>query len=379
MLHANAPSNNSCLPNRLTEFLLKPFGEIAKPNLFATFSFKQPVPARNRKQNCPPPKLPDLNKSLNHRRTIIEMIAHDIRSPIMSSLVSLALVEEYFIDISEEGAEELATAEKSIEKTLERAQDLLSCVRHSTDLSGLPANEIQPETLITRQTNSAGLALQIIQILSYLTQQMNMPLQQAQASLNRLLLQCEVAMPIAAKTHLQRSLSGIQRALRLISDQPKMEYLFQDEMYIQKSPCSIYMIVEDAIESMKNLAEQKRIKLINGCSNEEINVDGNRVSQVICNYLSNAIKFSAENTCVKIASKKFHEGIRIEVHDEGSGISNSMRDNLFQRPAEPAMRKGDGHGLGLSICKMIAKAHGGEVGFECKAEKGCTFWMDLPI
>ena len=159
-----------------------------------------------------------------------------------------------------------------------------------------------------------------------------------------------------------------------------MESLHQSELTIRKSPCSIALLADEAIDSMKELAAQRGISLVNSCSNEVVNVDGNRIIQVLCNYLSNSINASAENTKVSISNQSLGAACRLEVKDEGSGILSLMggRKDLFEKSSNANQIVAEQvHGIGLSICRLIARAHGGQVG-ACSQERGSTFWIQLP-
>jgi two-component system sensor histidine kinase KdpD len=91
-------------------------------------------------------------------------------------------------------------------------------------------------------------------------------------------------------------------------------------------------------------------------------MDTRRITQVIFNLVSNAVKFSPPESDITITAFAIEDGIQIEVADEGIGIPPEKRDLVFEpfqqlNSANQAM----GTGLGLAICKGIVEAHGGDL------------------
>jgi signal transduction histidine kinase len=116
-----------------------------------------------------------------------------------------------------------------------------------------------------------------------------------------------------------------------------------------------------------------------------IDLDKTRFCQILNNLVSNAFKFSNENSNVTISIKKnrddkdFDGYILISISDEGKGISQSMVPHLFERFATDS-ESGTGLGLGLYITKKLVEAHGGSIwGYNNINGKGTTFEFTLPV
>jgi PAS domain S-box-containing protein len=111
-----------------------------------------------------------------------------------------------------------------------------------------------------------------------------------------------------------------------------------------------------------------------------------RVRQVLGNYLSNALKFTAQGSVTLRVSSAGTESagqrLRFEVHDTGPGVAPEARERLF-RPFEQAdqsiTRRFGGSGLGLSICRELATLMHGEVGLHSTPGQGSCFWAELPL
>ncbi|MBD3680034.1 MAG: PAS domain S-box protein [Rhodobacteraceae bacterium] len=115
--------------------------------------------------------------------------------------------------------------------------------------------------------------------------------------------------------------------------------------------------------------------------NVEINVDPERIQQVLANLLSNAVKFSPLGESVSISAENTGRGIRIRVRDRGPGIPLEYHQRVFERfvqiEREGVPRK-HGTGLGLHISQLIMDRMGGALGLESVPGEGATFWLDLP-
>lgn len=105
--------------------------------------------------------------------------------------------------------------------------------------------------------------------------------------------------------------------------------------------------------------------------------DRTRLTQVISNFINNAIKYTEQGSIV-LDYELHSEEIRFTVADTGEGMLPEVRERIFDR-----FYKGDtfkqGTGLGLSICEMIVHKLGGDIGVVSEVEKGSTFWFTIPL
>jgi signal transduction histidine kinase len=113
-----------------------------------------------------------------------------------------------------------------------------------------------------------------------------------------------------------------------------------------------------------------------------IEVDPDRVMQVLRNLVNNAKKFSSEKSKIIISAKVVDKSIEFSVKDFGEGIPVSAQKRIFEPffQAEQTMyRKVGGNGLGLTICKGIIESQGGKIWFESVEKKGTTFYFTIPF
>lgn len=111
-------------------------------------------------------------------------------------------------------------------------------------------------------------------------------------------------------------------------------------------------------------------------------VDGIRLRQILTNLLDNALKFTPQGRIGLVAGALPDGRVRLVVHDSGPGIAEADRAQLFQpfSQAGPGSQgRHGGSGLGLSICRQLARAMGGEVGVDSQPGAGSRFWVELPM
>lgn len=112
---------------------------------------------------------------------------------------------------------------------------------------------------------------------------------------------------------------------------------------------------------------------------EYVIADKNRLSQVITNLVSNAIKYSPNADKVVIYTEKTKDEIKLCVQDFGIGIPLPEQPKLFSRFFRVSENTYPGLGLGLYICKEIIKRHSGLMSFKSEAGKGSTFCFSIPF
>ncbi|WIM46167.1 PAS domain S-box protein [Methanosarcina mazei] len=132
------------------------------------------------------------------------------------------------------------------------------------------------------------------------------------------------------------------------------------------------------------IADKKNIEIETGVDSSisKICADEDRFIRITFNLVDNAIKFSFENSLVKIGTRKKGELVEITVEDTGIGIKTEDQNKLFKPFSQVnsfSSKKFQGTGLGLSLVKQIVNLHGGYVWFKSEQGKGSTFAFAIPI
>ena len=174
----------------------------------------------------------------------------------------------------------------------------------------------------------------------------------------------------------RREAEFIYVTAKLILSQVKMlldrNMLANDLFTLSNEDVPINRIVEDAVQIMKAIASVKSIAINLKFLQDEtiVNVDPTRLQQVIINLISNAIKFSPNGSTIEVlvarSIKKTEYKYILSVTDHGIGISEEEQKSLFtpffQSSSDTSQKMNSGgHGLGLSICKLLAERLNGEI------------------
>lgn len=110
-------------------------------------------------------------------------------------------------------------------------------------------------------------------------------------------------------------------------------------------------------------------------------MDAKLIVQVIINILDNAIKYTPKGSHIVIRTKKQGDKVVISIADDGDGISDEAKAKVFDRFYNGANKFADSRrslGLGLSLCKSIVNAHGGEIFVSGNKPRGTLFTFTLP-
>ncbi len=154
----------------------------------------------------------------------------------------------------------------------------------------------------------------------------------------------------------------------------------------QAEPCNLPQIAKNVLTDFKPRVEEKEITLIAHLPPQLPMVSGNtlRLSQVVSNFVSNAIKYTPQSGQIGIEVSQADSEIWLRVSDNGPGISPAGQSQLFQKfyrvPEIQLSHRGvEGTGLGLSIVKAIVEGYGGRVLVESEVGVGSIFGCVLPI
>ena len=188
---------------------------------------------------------------------------------------------------------------------------------------------------------------------------------------------------------LKEGLEVIQRStttqLRLIEDMMDVSRIITGKMRLEIAPAELIEIVHAGIEAIRPSANARNISIHVDLdpAASPTSCDAARIQQVVWNLLNNAIKFSDKHGAIRVGLRREMSNVRIDIADEGMGISPELLPHIFDRFRQAdssKRRKFGGLGLGLSIVKHLVEAHGGSV--EVTSEglgHGSQFMIRLPI
>jgi two-component system OmpR family sensor kinase len=151
---------------------------------------------------------------------------------------------------------------------------------------------------------------------------------------------------------------------------------------VRRDPVELKLVVEEALDMFRPLAEQKKITLGAELGEAKVSGDPLRLGQVITNLLSNAVQYNRRGGAVRVEISRGRDSVVLAIHDTGGGIAPQDLSHLFERfyRVDPSRTPTQGGtGLGLAICKSIVEAHGGTIEVESKLGQGSTFRVRLPM
>lgn len=170
---------------------------------------------------------------------------------------------------------------------------------------------------------------------------------------------------------------ALLQMVRDILDLSKIETGTLEYKYAETELNSMLAELEGSFRMKQIQNSRVRIEFCRSCPSCYIRTDRKRLSQVISNFLSNAVKFTARGE-IRFGFEVRTEEIYFYVSDTGCGISAGELHNLFRRFTKAGSYK-QGIGIGLAICRSIVEALNGRIGVESEVGKGSTFWFTLPI
>jgi signal transduction histidine kinase len=143
-------------------------------------------------------------------------------------------------------------------------------------------------------------------------------------------------------------------------------------------------LVRSTLDSYRFQIEQNGFAFEENIANDipPVNVDREAIARSLLNLVNNALKYSKDQKFIGVSLYRSNGSVKLEVRDRGIGIAPAEQDKIFEkfyRCGDPLVHNTKGSGLGLSLVKHIAQAHGGKVFVESAPERGSKFTIALPI
>ena len=270
---------------------------------------------------------------------------------------------------------------KSVEKVL--YGDRLVLLESFTDITNLKRAEEQLRQLeITEQSNRAK-----SEFLSRMSHEMRTPM-------NAIMGMSQIAKGTRDVEKLKYCLSAIDTSsahlLSLINDIFDMSKIEAGKLVLENEPLNIEVILTRIQSILSEQLEQKNITMSVSCdegTRGQYLGDATRLSQVLVNLVSNAVKFTPDAGSVHLTaqevSRDSERGLfRFTVSDTGIGMTSEQVErmfDMFEQADGSITRKYGGTGLGLSISKSIIETMGGKIWVETAPGQGSSFAFEIPL
>jgi two-component system sensor histidine kinase/response regulator len=175
-----------------------------------------------------------------------------------------------------------------------------------------------------------------------------------------------------------------QSMLLLVNELLDVATIEAGHLKLEKTPVSIVDIVERSVHLSNIEAAKKntRIEIVKIDRDPIVDVDGNKIRQVVDNLINNAVKYSPRGSIVTVLIHANETVAGFAVRDSGPGIPESERHKLFKDYGTLSSIPTGGEkstGLGLAICRKIVEAHNGTIGVESVPGRGAEFIVSLPL
>jgi two-component system sensor histidine kinase BaeS len=171
---------------------------------------------------------------------------------------------------------------------------------------------------------------------------------------------------------------------RLVDDLRTLSMSEAGELTLYVQPHAVAWLLNKTGAAFKSQAQAKKIGLSVDVAGElpEVNLDADRMSQVMGNLLLNALRHTPRGGRIELSAEARPSTVRIRVHNNGPEIDPEELDHIFDRfygARTKPRRRDEGSGLGLAIAKSIVEAHSGKIWAESAPGEGATFVIELPI
>lgn len=181
----------------------------------------------------------------------------------------------------------------------------------------------------------------------------------------------------------QSLLEETRRLSRLIAELRELSLLEAGELSLQRRPLDLAALAAQRLEAFRPQAQQRGIALqVEAEAVPLLEADPDRLSQVLDNLLSNALRYTPRGGRVAVALRGETGGVVCTVTDSGPGIPPEDLEKVFERfwrGDRARSRAGGGSGLGLSIAKRLVEAHGGTMWVQSRLGQGSTFGFRLSL
>lgn len=174
------------------------------------------------------------------------------------------------------------------------------------------------------------------------------------------------------------------RLVRLINDMLDLAKIESRAITIKKDWWPLMDLLQKTVQGLHGFATAATVRIEIRCQKEnlEVNMDPDRIQQVLTNLFSNAIKFSPKGSIVMLSVLPTGEGqLELSITDQGQGISEENQKLIFEKFRQATDSHNHlvkGTGLGLAISKALIEEHNGQIGVHSVPGHGSTFYFTLP-
>lgn len=249
---------------------------------------------------------------------------------------------------------------------------------------------------ITEEKNIERLKQDFVDMISH---DLRSPLTSMLGSLSMIAAGARGPLPDAAGKEVDSAVRNVERLVDFINDLLDFQKLKSGRMELELVSVTLREIIDKALSMVQGSIENKNLQIVLPERGATIFGDTNKLTQVVVNLISNAIRFAPPGSSIKIEMEHLaNSQVELRIIDSGPGVPEVYREQIFDAFSQiPSQNSKEGTGLGLAISKLIIDAHHGEIGVrgisiedlknqpgthrkvDENTESGSIFWIRLHV
>jgi signal transduction histidine kinase len=187
--------------------------------------------------------------------------------------------------------------------------------------------------------------------------------------------------PAVVRTAWEKVYQKTQQLDTLVDDLLDVSNIRAGKLALRLRQCDLVAVCREVVEDQQ-LLSGRLIELVVPATPVLLQADSDRLSQVLINLVSNAIKYAPAESLVQVAVSQQQASVMIQVHNEGPALPQEHQRRIFEffyRAPDAQSSSKQGWGIGLAVCKEIVERHRGHIWVESSEGKGTTFFVELPV
>jgi two-component system, OmpR family, phosphate regulon sensor histidine kinase PhoR len=333
-------------------------------------------------------------KALHHERTLLGAVADLLTHGV------IAIDGEHKIEMLNDAARKMLGVQSSLvgEPLLEfvRVPELHALVERTDDASAEVQLPNGPRTLVraARTFGREGRVLLLEDVtnvrkletvrrdfVANVSHELRTPVAVIRANAETLLAGAKDDPQMSAKL-IDGLHRNAERLARILADLLDLSRLDAGQYRLEVSPVDVRSVTDQSLSAVETQAKARNVTLDIAIPPQlRVRADAKALDQILVNLIDNGVKYTRPDGHVWVEARDVGDAIRIEIRDDGPGISDKHRERVFERfyrADASRSREAGGTGLGLSIVKHLVESMDGTVGVEPNTPRGSVFWLRLP-
>ena len=332
--------------------------------------------------------------ALHHERTLLGAVADLLTHGV------IAIDGEHRIELLNDAARKMLGVQSSLvgEPLLEfvRVPELHELVQHPEDASAEVQLPNGPRTLVraARTWGRAGRGLLLEDVttvrkletvrrdfVANVSHELRTPVAVIRANAETLIAGAKDDPQMAPKL-IDGLHRNAERLARILADLLDLSRLDAGQYRLDVSTVPVKPVTEQSLSAIETNAHVRGVTVEVAVPEAlAVRADPKALDQILVNLIDNGVRYTRAEGHVWVEARELADAVRIEVRDDGPGISDKHRERVFERfyrVDSSRTREAGGTGLGLSIVKHLVESMGGQVGVEPNSPHGSIFWLRLP-